>query len=137
MSHKKATRFALSAGLALASLGATVVVGAGTASATTATTVRPNYYQCWTGGTQGICAQVLWETDLLDSSGWPIATLPLGTWVNVECWYPNRMPGSDGYYDHVSWTGKTGPTSGHVDDNLVDFNNQTPREVGLPQCAGS
>lgn len=134
MLQNKAARFAVGAALALGSVG-TVVLGAGSASATTTATVHPDYGWCSTGGIRGVCATILWPVDLEPASGWPIATLNTKTTVNVECWYRNTTPGSDGYYDHVSWSSQIGNTSGHVDDNAVDFNNQTPQEVGLPECA--
>jgi hypothetical protein len=134
MLKNKTAKLAVGAALALGSVG-TVVLGAGAASAATTGTVHPEYYRCSSGGIGGICATLLWTTELDNAGGGEIAMLNYGSTVNVECWYPDTTPGTDGYYDHVSWSSQIGSTSGHVDDNLVDFNNQTPRAVGLPECA--
>lgn len=144
MLQNRIARFAVGAALALGGVGAVAAVGAAPASAaTTATTaaktaaaVHPDYW-CSEGGVSGICTDILWPVDLENASDEWLATLNQGAEVLVECWYHNPTPGGDGYYDHIAWSNQpgVGMTSGHVDDNAVDFNNQTPAEVGLPQCA--
>ena len=111
MLKNKTAKLAVGAALAVGGIG-TVVLGAGAASAATTGTVHPEYARCTTGGTRGICTTTLWTDDLLAKDGWPITSIPGGTQINVECWYPNSTPGGDGAYDHISWTAKTGPTSG-------------------------
>lgn len=150
MLNNRAARLAVGAALALGSAGA-VALGAGTASAASAASVsavtsagasssavvHPDYYTCSNGAVPGICASILRTTSLLAPNDWPYLTLFYGNLVNVECWYRTTEV-HDGYYDHVSWTDgdNLGITSGHVDDDAVDFGGKTPNELGLPQCAG-
>jgi hypothetical protein len=134
MLKNKTAKLAVGAALAVGGIG-TVVLGAGAASAATTGTVHPEYAWCTTGGTRGICTTTLWTVELDDKNGNEITMLGNNTPINVECWYPNPSIGSDGYYDHVSWTQQTGDTSGHLDDFLVNFNDHTPPAVGLPECA--
>jgi hypothetical protein len=124
---KKAARFAAVTAMALGSLG-TVVLGAGSASAAT---VHPDWYWCNLGGFERVCAQMLYDMPLLSPSNKFIIMLSEGDWITVKCYYEG---GSDGYTDHVTWTGPTGDVQGHVDDAAINLFGHVPPAIGLPHC---
>lgn len=108
------------------------LAGTATASASTAApsvSVRPNYSTCSHGGHPGVCTDILWATPLWYRSGGSIE-LQRGDQVEVECWY---YGGTDGYFDHLVWTSRTGDVQGHVDDAPVDLNGKAPTAV-VPEC---
>ena len=57
--------------------------------------------------------------------------------VHVYCYYTGNPPSpykGDGYQDHVEWENIPSPITGHVPDYYVNFDGQTPAQVGIPLC---
>jgi hypothetical protein len=82
-------------------------------------------------------AHVFSGAPLFKSSGALDEILPANTTVHVTCYYSGNPPKpykGDGYQDHVVWENIPNPISGHVPDYYVNFDKQTPGQVGIPPC---
>ena len=74
---------------------------------------------------------------LFTSSGNLDTTLPLNDKVKLTCWYYGNPPSpwkGDGYQDHVTWENISHPITGHIPDHYVNLGDQTPPQIGVPQC---
>jgi hypothetical protein len=82
-------------------------------------------------------AHVFSGAPLFKSSGALYEILPSNDTVHVTCYYSGNPPKpykGDGYQDHVVWENIPNPISGHVPDYYVNFDKQTPGQVGIPPC---
>ncbi len=82
-------------------------------------------------------AHVFSGAPLFKSSGALDQILPSNDKVDISCYYfgnPPKPYKGDGYQDHVTWENISKPISGHVPDYYVNFDGQTPDQVGLSQC---
>jgi hypothetical protein len=82
-------------------------------------------------------AHVFAGAPLFKSSGAFDKILPSNDTVHITCFYfgnPPKPYKGDGYQDHVTWENISNPITGHVPDYYVNFDGQTPDQVGLPQC---
>jgi hypothetical protein len=118
-------------GAVTATLGtAGVLAGTGVASAAS---VHPAYFNCTGAAGPGVCTDVNSSTTMWLPNNTPKGTLPPQSGIEVTCWYPRN--GGDGYWDHVVWEQQFGYATGHVADDAVNFNGQTPNNVpGLHRC---
>jgi hypothetical protein len=116
----------------LKSKTARLVIAIGTGAASASASVNPNYSHCTSPAGNGICTDILYTTPLWLPNNTRYGTLHYLNTVEVTCWYYGNT--SDGYWDHVVWESPFGYVTGHVDDGAVDFNGQTPPQVGLPKC---
>jgi hypothetical protein len=95
-------------------------------------------YTCYFPITGFYCAaHVFAGAPLFYSSGALDQILPSNDTVHVTCYYSGNPPypyKGDGYQDHVNWENISHPISGHVPDYYVNFDGQTPGQVGIPHC---
>jgi hypothetical protein len=80
-------------------------------------------------------AHVFSGAPLFKSSGALDEILPANDTVHVTCYYNGNPPKpykGDGYQDHVNYENIPNSISGHVPDHYVNFDNQTPGQVGIP-----
>jgi hypothetical protein len=146
MLKHKTTRLAATSAVALGAIGlaigltgtASAASAAGSAaSAHPAVHIQPNDYEDCSVNGNGICADIVSGTWLLNSGGGNIIYLPAGSYVEIICYY--QQSGSNAIEDHVSWSsiangGRGADESGHVDDNYVDLGGHSPSYFGLPTC---
>lgn len=122
--------------LAVATAATSLLIPAVSAQASpltaTSGSVHPEWYRCDQGSTEEWCAGILRPTALFAPNGQWLANLQGGDGVTVTCWFLGQT--YDGYFDHVISTTRTGPVSGHVDDDNVDFGGGTPPDLGIPEC---
>lgn len=82
-------------------------------------------------------AHVFKGAPLFKSTGALDEILPANDTVHVYCYYTGNPPSpykGDGYQDHVEWENIAKPITGHVPDYYVNFDGQTPGQVGIPPC---
>jgi hypothetical protein len=123
----KITSLALATTTVLGSVIGVAFLGAGSASAAS--------YGCVykSPGVAANCVAPLKGTTTLFLSSGGTRALGGGVLVEVTCYY-RGSDAIDGYWDHVVWNSQTGDEIGHVNDSQVNFDNQTPKDVGLQTC---
>ena len=135
---------ALAGGLGLASGGTSLAaaqqrVHTVTLRAASAPQVASLDYNCYFPITSPYYCQapVFKGAPLFKPSGALDVILPANDKVDVTCYYPGNPPSpykGDGIWDHVTHENIAHPITGHVPDYYVNFDGQTPAQLGLPRC---